>query len=259
MSDIRNYQRVVNSRSGFDSTIDEGLRAYMIKVYNLMAFGLIITGVTSFLVSSLATTSDVYSASLVVRNGVVLTEFGKLIYTSPLSWIIMFSPFAVVIFMSVRLHSLSTSKARMLFFLYSVLIGLSLSAIFLVYTNKSILQTFFITAASFGSLSLYGYTTNRDLNPIGSFFLMGLAGIILVSLVNIFVRSSAVELALSTMGILIFAGLTAYDTQKIKESYSGNYGSSYMDRQSIMGALMLYMDFINIFMYLLRFVGNRRD
>ncbi|ACT56925.1 Bax inhibitor-1/YccA family protein [Candidatus Liberibacter asiaticus] len=259
MSDIRNYQRVVNSGSGFGSTIDQGLRAYMIRVYNLMALGLGVTGIMSFLVNILATTVDPDAASIIINRGVMLTGFGALMYTSPLRWIFIFAPLGVFIFLNVRLHSLSAYAAKMMFLLYSALIGLSLSSFFLVYTSKSIVQTFFITAASFGSLSLYGYTTKRDLGPIGSFMIMGAFGLFLLSLVNLFMRSSAIDLTMSAMGLVIFSALTAYDTQKIKEAYSDRYDVAYAERQSVIGALMLYMDFIQIFVHLLRFLGSRRD
>ncbi|AKK20204.1 Bax inhibitor-1/YccA family protein [Candidatus Liberibacter africanus] len=258
MSDIGNYQRVVNSKGRFDTTVDEGLRLYMIKVYNLMALGLIITGVMAFLISSFATTLD--PAESVARfHGLMLTRFGVMMCQSPLSWIIMFAPLGAVLFIQLRLNSLSSSALMTSFLVYSALVGLSLSYIFLIYTSKSIVQTFFITSASFGCLSLYGYTTKRDLGPIGSFLIMGLFGICLIGLVNIFMRSSSVELALSVLGLFIFSGLTAYDTQRIKEGYSEHCGASYLERQSVMGALVLYMDFINIFLYLLKFTGGKRD
>ncbi|CAL9916010.1 Bax inhibitor-1/YccA family protein [Candidatus Liberibacter solanacearum] len=259
MSDIRDYQRVQNSRGGFDSTIDQGLRAYMIKVYNLMALGLVVTGIVSFLISGFATTLDPYAASYALKSGVMLTSFGTLLYASPLSWVVMFAPLGVCIFMSVRINSLSINAARITFFVYAALIGLAISSIFIMYTNKSIVQTFFITAASFVSLSLYGYTTKKDLGPIGSFMLMGACGLFLLILANIFMRSSVVDMAIAAMGVVIFSALTAYDTQVIKEQYADNYGMEYIERQSVLGALRLYMDFVNIFISLLRLLGNRRD
>ncbi|MBL0848803.1 MAG: Bax inhibitor-1/YccA family protein [Candidatus Liberibacter ctenarytainae] len=259
MSNLRNYQRVVSSKGRSDHTIDEGLRAYMIGVYNNMALGLVITGIVSFLVSALATTLDPSAASVALRNGIMLTDFGVALYTSPLAYVVMFAPLGLCLFMQVRLRYLSSSALRTTFFIYAALMGLSLSSIFLHYTNKSIVQTFFICAASFGSLSLYGYVTKRDLTPLGSFMIMGVFGVMIASLVNWFLKSPAMELAISIMGLIAFAGLTAYDTQKIKESYSEGYSTDDVNRSSIMGALMLYMDFIAMFMYLLRFMGQRRD
>jgi len=164
----------------------------------------------------------------------------------------------LVFFMSFRINSLQPSTALMLFMGYAALLGLMLSSVFLAYTGASITRTFFISAASFGALSLYGYTTQRDLSPIGSFLIMGLFGIILASLVNIFLKSSGLEFAISAIGVLIFAGLTAYDTQRIKEMYSVNDDGTVAGRKAVMGALTLYLDFINLFLFMLRFLGDRR-
>jgi FtsH-binding integral membrane protein len=225
--------------------IDEGLRAYMLKVYNLMALGLAITGIAAFV-----------TAQMAISDG-QLTAFGQAIYLSPLKWVVIFAPVALVFFMSFRIHSMSVSAAQTTFWVYAALMGLSLSSIFMVYTGASIVQTFFVTAASFGALSLYGYTTKRDLSAMGSFLIMGLFGLIIASLVNIFLASSALEFAISVIGVLLFAGLTAYDTQSIKESYYEADGADVAGRKAIMGALQLYLDFINLFLFLLRFLGNR--
>ncbi|MCM2293378.1 Bax inhibitor-1/YccA family protein [Allorhizobium sp. BGMRC 0089] len=244
MSDFRNYQARSGARSA--EVIDQGLRAYMLKVYNLMALGLAITGIAAFLAFQFA-----------IDNG-QLTAFGQAIYVSPLKWVVIFAPVALVFFLSFRINSMSVSAAQTTFWAYAALVGLSLSSLALIYTGQSIVQTFFVTAASFGALSLYGYTTKRDLSAIGSFMIMGLFGVIIASLVNIFLQSSAVAFAISILGVVIFAGLTAYDTQKIKEMYYERDGYEVASRKAIMGALTLYLDFINLFMFLLRFLGDRR-
>ncbi|MBY7649010.1 MAG: hypothetical protein C4617_00575 [Candidatus Liberibacter europaeus] len=254
MSNRHDYKdRMVGSRGVADSAIDAGLRAYMTKVYNLMALGLVITGVVSFLVISLAVDSTASA------RGIVLTSFGVALYNSPLMWVIFFAPLVAVIFLQVRIHSLSAYAATMAFLLFSAIMGLSLSSVFLVYTGKSVTQTFFVTAAAFSSLSLYGYVTKRNLDSLGSFMFMGFVGILLSSIVNIFLRSSALGFTISVIGVIVFAGLTAYDTQKIKESYSEHCCEDVIGRQSVMSALSLYMDFINMFLFLLRLMGQRRD
>ncbi|MDH4413561.1 MAG: Bax inhibitor-1/YccA family protein [Rhizobium sp.] len=241
MSELRNYQ----SRQGQTQSatmIDEGLRAYMLKVYNLMALGLAITGIAAFATFQMAVSSP---------------AFAQAIYGSPLRWVVILAPVAMVFFLSFRIHKMSVSAAQTTFWVYAALMGLSLSSIFLVYTGASIVQTFFVTAASFGALSLYGYTTKRNLSAMGSFLMMGLFGLIIASLVNLFMASSALDFAISVIGVLIFAGLTAYDTQAIKESYHESQSSEMASRNAIMGALRLYLDFINLFLFLLRFLGNR--
>ncbi|ANL48790.1 inhibitor of apoptosis-promoting Bax1-related protein [Rhizobium phaseoli] len=242
MADLRNYQ----SRAQTGEMIDQGLRAYMLKVYNLMALGLAITGVAAYL-----------SFQLAFSNGEI-TAFGQAIYLSPLKWVVILAPLALVFFLSFRIHSMTVSAAQTTFAIYAALVGLSLSSIFLIYTGQSVVQTFFVTAASFGALSLYGYTTKRDLSAIGSFLIMGLFGLIIASLVNIFLASSAMQFAISVIGVLIFAGLTAYDTQRIKELYYEADDVAVAGRKAIMGALTLYLDFINLFMFLLQFMGNRK-
>lgn len=245
MSELRNYQGRTSQGAQSAMMIDEGLRAYMLKVYNLMALGLAITGIAAYLTFQMA-----------VDNG-QLTAFGQAIYVSALKWVIIFAPVALVFFMSFRIHTMSVAAAQTTFWVYAALMGLSLSSIFLIYTGQSIVQTFFVTAASFGALSLYGYTTKRSLSAMGSFLIMGLFGLIIASLVNIFLASSALDFAISAIGVLIFAGLTAWDTQRIKESYFEADSSDAAGRKAIMGALQLYLDFINLFLFLLRFLGNR--
>jgi len=258
MSELRNYQSRPGQTGAQSATmIDEGLRAYMLKVYNLMALGLAITGIAAFVTFIVATTTDPSTAVAQLGNGVMLTGVGAALYQSPLQWVVMLAPVGLVFFMSFKIHTMSVSAAQTTFWVYAALMGLSLSSIFLVYTGASIVQTFFVTAASFGALSLYGYTTKRDLSAMGSFLIMGLFGLIIASLVNIFLASSALEFAISAIGVLLFAGLTAYDTQNIKDAYYEADGSDVAGRKAIMGALQLYLDFINLFLFLLRFLGNR--
>ncbi|ANM12645.1 MULTISPECIES: Bax inhibitor-1/YccA family protein [unclassified Rhizobium] len=242
MADLRNYQ----SRAQTGEMIDQGLRAYMLKVYNLMALGLAITGVAAYLGFNFA-----------VQDG-QLTQFGVLLFQSPLRWVVILAPLAAVFFLSFRINSMSVAAAQTTFWVYAGLVGLSLSSIFLVYTGQSVVQTFFVTAASFGALSLYGYTTKRDLSAMGSFLVMGLFGLIIAMIVNAFLASSAMQFAISVIGVLIFAGLTAYDTQRIKELYLEADDVTVAGRKAIMGALTLYLDFINLFMFLLQFMGNRK-
>ena len=243
MAELRNNQmRSAVAGTRVDTGIDEGLRAYMLRVYNLMALGLAITGVTAM-----------GTAYLAYNNA----DFAQLLYASPLRWVIMLAPLALVFFMSFRIDRMSVSAAQTTFWAFAALMGVSMSAIFLVFTSASIVQTFFITAASFGALSLWGYTTKRDLTGMGSFLVMGLFGLILAMIVNIFLGSSALQFAISAIGVLIFAGLTAYDTQKIKEMYFEGDDVLVAGRKAIMGALTLYLDFINLFQFLLSFLGNR--
>ncbi|WP_136658139.1 Bax inhibitor-1/YccA family protein [Nitratireductor sp. XY-223] len=243
MADLRDYQargQQVGTQAG--AAIDEGLRSYMLRVYNLMAMGLAITGVAAYGTYVMAASNQ---------------AFAQILYASPLRWVVMLAPLALVFFLSFRINKMSVSAAQTTFWVYSALMGLSLSSIFLVFTGQSVVQVFFITAASFGALSLWGYTTKRDLSGMGSFLFMGLIGIIIAMIVNIFLASSALQFAISAIGVLVFAGLTAYDTQQIKEMYYEGDGSEVAGRKAIMGALRLYLDFINLFLFLLQFLGNR--
>jgi FtsH-binding integral membrane protein len=258
MADLRNYQARVAAGSQTGVAIDEGLRAYMLKVYNLMALGLVITGLAAFGTVMLATTTDQAAAVATLPNGQMLTSFGLAIFNSPLKWVVMLAPLGMVFYLSARIQSMSVSGAQTAFWVFAGLMGLSLSSIFLVYTSGSIVQTFFVTAAAFGALSLYGYTTKRDLTAMGSFLIMGVFGLIIAMLVNIFLQSSALQFAISAIGVLIFSGLTAYDTQNIKEMYFDGDDSAVSGRKAIMGALKLYLDFINLFTFLLQFLGDRR-
>jgi FtsH-binding integral membrane protein len=230
----------------------------MVKVYNLMGLGLLITGLAAVGTIMLATTTDPASAVATLPSGEMLTSFGYAIFGSPLRWVVILAPLAAVLFLSFRVQSMSVAAAQTTFWVYAGLVGLSLSSIFLVYTTGSVAQTFFATAAAFGALSLYGYTTKRDLTALGSFLVMGVFGLIIAMLINIFLQSSALTFAISAIGVLIFSGLTAYDTQKIKEMYFDGDAADVAGRKAIMGALRLYLDFINLFMFLLQFMGDRR-
>jgi len=248
---------IAAARAGTAAAIDEGLRSYMLKVYNYMGIGLVVTGLVAWFASNAAVTTDAAQAVGTLENGQMVTQWGALLYTSPLMWVVALSPLAIVLVLSFGINRLSVSAAQAIFWGFSALMGLSLSSIFLVYTDASIAKVFFITAATFGTMSLYGYTTKRDLTSIGNFLIMGLIGLIIASLVNIFLQSSMLEFAISAVGVLVFVGLTAYDTQKIKESYSESFGQDVLAKGAIMGALNLYLDFINLFMMLLRLFGNR--
>ena len=236
---------IAAARAGTGAAIDEGLRSYMLKVYNYMGMGLVVTGLVAWFANQAA-----------VSNG-QLTAWGELLYTSPLMWVVALAPLAFVLVLSFGINKLSVGAAQATFWGFAAIMGLSLSSIFMVYTDASIAKVFFITAATFGAMSLYGYTTKRDLTGIGNFLIMGLIGLIIAAVVNIFLQSSMLEFAISAIGVLIFVGLTAYDTQKIKEGYDQTAGSDVLAKGAIMGALSLYLDFINLFMMLLRLFGNR--
>jgi uncharacterized protein len=256
MADL-NRQTLAGTRAGVD-VIDAGLRAYMLRVYNYMAAGLAITGVVAYVFFSMAVTNDQASAvAQIGNNGIMLTEFGRLIFVSPLKWVILLAPLGAVFFLSARIQHMSLQAAQLTFWLYAALVGASLASIFLVYAHGSIAQVFFITAATFGGLSLYGYTTRSDLSGWGSFLMMGLIGIIIAAVVNIFLDSSALQFAISVVGVLVFAGLTAYDTQQIKEVYFEGDSELVAGQKSIIGALRLYLDFLNLFLMLLSLFGNR--
>jgi FtsH-binding integral membrane protein len=252
MSDFdRNYGAATRGVSADRAvTIDAGLRAYMIRVYNYMAMGVGLTGVVSWLTFQMAVTET--------AGRLVLTPFGQTIFSTPAVIVLFLATFGLVMFISFRIHKLQPATALGLFMLYAGLLGLMLSSVFLAYTGASITRVFFISAASFGALSLYGYTTQRDLSPIGSFLMMGLIGLLIAIVVNIFLKSSGLDFIISAAGVLIFAGLTAWDTQKIKEMYDPMEDGTIAGRKAVMGALTLYLDFINLFLFMLRFLGDRR-
>jgi len=219
---------------------DEGLRQHMLRVYNYMGLGLVMTGLVAFIVG---TTPALYVP----------------IFSTPLKWFVMLAPLAFVLFFSFRMESMSASGAQTLFWAFCAVMGLSLASIFLVFTGTSIARTFFIAAAMFGATSLYGYTTKRDLSQFGSFLIMGLIGVVIASLVNLFLASSALQFAISVIGIVVFVGLTAWDTQSIKEQYAENFDAESNQKLAVFGAFSLYLNFINIFQLLLNFTGQREE
>jgi len=227
---------------GAEVAFDAGLRSHMLSVYNYMTSGVLLTGIVAMLFAQGGANSLAYQ--LFSQGG-------------PLAWIVMLSPLAIVLVMSFGINRISTTTAQVLFWTFALVMGLSLSTIFLVYTAGSIATAFFATAAGFASLSLWGYTTKRDLSGMGTFLIMGLFGLIVAMIVNMFLQNSVFDLAISAIGVLIFAGLTAYDTQKIKSMYFAVAGTDFHGKATIMGALTLYLDFINLFLFLLRFLGNR--
>jgi hypothetical protein len=222
---------------------DAGLRSYMLSVYNYMASGVLLTGIIALLFAPYA------AQVLISANGRGMSGLG---------WLITLSPLAIVFAMSFGAARMRTSTLQILFWGFAALMGLSMSTVFLAYTGASIAQTFFATAAAYLGLSLYGYTTKRDLSGFGTFLIMGLVGIIVAMLVNLFLQSTAMALVISVIGVLLFAGLTAYDTQRIKSMYFYVQGTEMAGKTVIMGALTLYLDFINMFQFLLSFMGDRR-
>jgi FtsH-binding integral membrane protein len=252
MSDFdRNYAAATRGVGADRAAIDAGLRAYMIRIYNYMAMGVALTGVVSWITFNAAVTET-------AAGKLAYTPFGQMLYSGPATIVLFLGTLGLVILISWRIDKLQPATALTLFMVYAGALGLMLSSIFLTYTGTSITRVFFISAASFGALSLYGYTTQRDLSPIGSFLIMGLIGLIIAMVVNIFLKSTVVEFVISAAGVLIFAGLTAWDTQKIKEMYDANDDGTITGRKSVMGALTLYLDFINLFLFLLRLFGDRR-
>ncbi|WP_377294160.1 Bax inhibitor-1/YccA family protein [Rhizobium sp. SG2393] len=217
---------------------DEGLRQHMLRVYNYMGLGLVITGIVAFIVGS--------TPALYVP-----------IFQSPLKWVVMLAPLAFVFFFSFRIQAMSAATAQMTFWAFCAVMGLSLASVFLVFTGTSIARTFFIAATMFGATSLFGYVTKRDLSKFGSFLMMGLIGVVIASIVNIFLGSSALQFAISVIGIVVFVGLTAWDTQNIKEQYAENFDQESRSKMAVFGALSLYLNFVNIFQLLLNFTGER--
>ena len=225
------------------AAIDEGLRQHMLGVYNYMASGLLLTGIVAYAVAAWAMNDRAVAMAL---------------YGGPLKWVIMLAPVGLVFFLAARLQAMSAFAAQATYWIYAAAMGLSLSSVFLVFTGASVARVFFITAGTFGAMSLWGYTTRRDLSGFGSFLLMGVIGLVIASLVNIFVGSSMLQFAISVIGVLVFTGLTAYDTQAIKEEYLESDDMETASKKSIFGALRLYLDFINIFMSLIQIMGDRR-
>jgi len=247
-----NRQNIFQATSAKTAVWDAGLRAYMLKVYNYMATGVLLTGIISLI--SFKLSAEVSTSGQIIA----LSNYGNAIFNSGLKWIIMLAPLAVIFYMSFGINKMSTSKAQTVFWIFTILMGLSLSWVLIVFTGISVARVFFITSATFGAMSIYGYTTKRDLTKLGSFLMMGLIGIIIASLVNIFLKSTMMHFVISILGVLIFVGLTAYDTQKIKNMYSASDTIEVSGKKAIMGALTLYLDFINLFIMLLRLFGQRR-
>ena len=257
MADYNTMRDAVGARA---AQIDEGLRAHMNKVHGTMSVGMLITALAAWAIAGLATTTDPNLAVGTMRNGTMLTGLGAAIYTSALKWVVMFAPLAMIFAFGAVMKRASASAAQLFFFVFATLIGVSLSSIFIFYTSYSIVQTFLVTAIAFAGLSLWGYTTKKDISGWGSFLIMGVIGILIASIVNIFLGSPAVMFAISILGILIFAGLTAYDTQNIKNTYlaHAHHGDQeWLDKSAIHGALNLYLDFLNMFQFLLMFMGNQ--
>ena len=227
-----------------EAAFDAGLRSYMLSVYNYMASGVLLTGIVAMLFARGG--ADSMAAQIFMQGGL-------------LRFIVMLAPLGVVMWMSFGISRISEGTAKALFWVYAALMGLSLSSILLVYTGGSVAQAFFATAASFAALSLYGYTTKKSLSGLGTFLIMGVFGLLIAMLINMFVHSSAMDLLISAVGVLLFAGLTAYDTQRIKSNYFAVRGTAYAGKSAVMGALTLYLDFINLFLFLLRFMGNQRN
>ena len=234
------------------AVIDEGLRAYMLKVYNYMTTGLLFTGLVAYFFSKASIVTNEFGQIIGV------TSVGAMLFDSPLKWIVMLAPLGFVFYLSARINKMSISSAQITFWVFSAIMGLSLASLFIVFTQSSIARVFFITAGTFAAMSLYGYTTKKDLTRLGGFLFMGLIGIIIASVVNIFIGSSALQFAISVIGVLVFVGLTAYDTQSIKNMYYEGDSENISSKKALMGALRLYLDFINLFILLLQLFGQRR-
>ncbi|MEL6582840.1 MAG: Bax inhibitor-1/YccA family protein [Pseudomonadota bacterium] len=246
------------TRAGaMSAELDAGLRAHMNKVYGTMSVGMVITGLVAWALSGLAVTTDPATGQQ------ALTGLGAALYTSPLRWVLMFAPLIFVFGLSASINRLSAPVAQLAFYAFAAVMGASLSSIFLVFTAMSITQVFFATAAMFASMSLYGYTTNKNLSGWGSFLFMGVIGLVVASVINIFLASSALMFAISAIGILIFAGLTAYDTQRLKVEYlhfaTVPGGQEWLGKSAIMGALSLYINFINMFIMMLQLFGSSQE
>jgi uncharacterized protein len=247
MADYDN--RVLRGQAGTAGDIDAGLRSYMLRVYNYMLVGLLLTGATAYLVADVPQIRELFFA-VDPRTG----RMGM----SILGWIALFAPLGLVLLLSFRLNKMSLGAAQATFWVYAAIMGIGLAPIVLAYTGASVAQTFFITSATFGAMSLWGYTTKTDLTGFGSFLFMGLIGLVIASVVNIFLQSSVMSFVVSAAGVLIFTGLTAYDTQWIKNAYASSDDSATAGKKAIFGALKLYLDFVNLFVMLLRLTGSRR-
>ncbi len=257
MADVNTIRSAAGSRA---AQIDEGLRTHMNKVYGTMSVGMLITFAAAWAISGLAVTTDPALAAAQIGPDQYLTSLGAALYTSPLKWLVMFAPLIFVFGFTAGLNRMSAATAQTVFYVFAAVMGVSISSIFLVFTGYSIAQIFLVTSIAFAGLSLWGYTTKKDISGWGAFLFMGLIGIIVASLVNLFIGSPAIMFAVSSIGVLIFAGLTAYDTQNIKNTYlaHAHHGDQeWLRKSGIMGALSLYLNFINMFMMLLQLFGNR--
>ncbi|WP_187430877.1 Inner membrane protein YbhL [Roseobacter fucihabitans] len=258
MADVNTIRSTTGARA---TQIDVGLRAHMNKVYGTMSVGMLITALAAWAISGLATTTDPALAAAQMGNGTMLTGLGAAIYTSPLRWVIMLAPLAFIFLgWGALLRRANAGTVQVAFFGFAALIGLSMSSIFLMFTSLSIVQTFVVTAIAFASLSLYGYTTKRDLSGMGTFLMMGVIGLLVAMVINIFLQSPAMMFAISAIGVLVFAGLTAFHTQEIKSTYvahASHGDQDWLDKAAYDGALSLYISFLNMFQFLLMFMGQQ--
>ena len=255
---MADYQTIRAGAGVRTAEIDEGLRAHMNKVYGTMSVGMLLTFAVAWGLSGLATSAVPTGAQL--GNGTYLTDVGVAIYASPLRWLLMFAPLIFVFGFAAAINRMSAATAQTVFYVFAAVMGASISSIFIVFTGMSIAQVFLVTSIAFAGLSLWGYTTKKDISGWGTFLIMGVIGLIVASIVNIFLGSPAIMFAVSVLGVLIFAGLTAYDTQNIKNTYIAHAAQGdqeWLGKAAIMGALSLYLDFINMFMFLLQLMGNR--
>jgi len=240
-----------------DAGVDVGLRNFMLSVYNYMAVGLLISAAVAYFVATASVTTDVAAAAARLRNGQMLTQLGVFLFVGPFKWVVIFAPLAMIFGYSFMQRSMGANGARLFYLVFTGLMGLSLATVFFVYRIGSIGQVFLMTAAAFGAMSLWGYTTKRDLTGMGTFLIMGLFGIVIAGIVNLFVASSALQFAISVIGVLVFAGLTAWDTQRLKESYYDHMDAGELTKAAVDGALTLYLNFINMFQMLLSLFGQR--
>ncbi len=253
MAFVPNFRGYQSSYASAEQ-VDAGLRSYMLRVYNWMASGLAITGVVATLIG--------HTSAINLFYRIVETSYGERLAPTGLGMLAMFAPLGFVMVLSFGVNRLSTQAAQALFWVYCATMGASFANIFLIYTGASIASTFFVTAGTFAGMSLYGYTTKTDLSRFGSFLIMGLIGVVLASVINIFLHSPALQFAVSVLGVLIFTGLAAFDTQRIKADYiqyAGGYSLDFANKRSVYDALTLYLNFVNLFMFLLQFMGNRRQ
>ncbi|MCF6316996.1 MAG: Bax inhibitor-1/YccA family protein [Marinosulfonomonas sp.] len=257
---MADYNTIRTGAGAHTAEIDAGLKAHMNKVYGTMSVGMLLTAFAAWAIAGLATTTDPALAVGQMPNGTMLTSLGAAIYTSALKYVVMFAPLGMIFAFGAVMARASAATTQLFFYAFATLIGISLSSIFIFYTSFSIIQTFLVTAIAFAGLSIWGYTTQKDISGWGAFLIMGVIGLIIAMVVNIFLGSGIVQLAISAIGVLIFAGLTAYDTQKIKNTYlaHAHHGDQeWLAKSAIHGALSLYLDFLNMFQFLLMFMGNR--